>query len=353
MTNDDALLVYFGTRNADTMGVALSRLDPSTGSLSPPVSVAAAPDPGFMVFDAQGTHLYLCNSASPGGLSAFTVDRRSGALDLINQVRAEGRGPSHVSVARSGRHVLNANYGGGYVEVHAIAAGGRIGHRTAFEQLTGSSVHPERQTRAYAHWFGVDPSNRFALIADLGTDRIMIYRFDRETGALTSNDPPFLKVRAGSGPRHLAWHPNGRWMYAVQELSNELIVFAWDDTRGTLAELQSISTLPPHFQGSNTAAEIGVHENGRFVYISNRGHDSIAVFAVEAEHGTLSSIEHVSSRGQTPRYFAFDPSHRWLIVNNQDSENAVAFRVDARTGTLTPCGEPIRIAKPTSVAFLP
>ena len=142
-------------------------------------------------------------------------------------------------------------------------------------------------------------------------------------------------------------------MYAVQELSNELTVFAWDDTRGTLAELHTISTLPPHFQSSNTAAEIAVHEHGRFVYVSNRGHDSIAVFAVDAQNGTLSPIEHVSSRGKTPRYFAFDPSHRWLIVNNQDSENAVAFRVDASTGTLTPCGEPIRIAKPTSVAFLP
>lgn len=353
MTNDDALLVYFGTRNAGAMGIALSRLDPATGTLSPPMLAAPTRDPGFMAFDPRGMHVYVCNSGSPGGLSAFAADRRSGALELINQVGAEGRGPSHVSVARSGLHVLNANYGGGYVEVHAIVDDGRLGDRTAFVQLSGSSVHPERQTRAYAHWFGVDPTNRFALIADLGSDRIMLYHFDPASGALTPNDPPFIKMRPGSGPRHLAWHPNGRWLYAVQELSNELTAFAWDNARGTPSELQTISTLTPGFEGTNTAAEIGVHPNGRFVYVSNRGHDSIAVFAIEAQSGTLSLIEHVGSGGKTPRYFAFDPSHRWLIVNNQDSDNAVVFRVDARTGKLTPCGAPVRIEKPTSAAFLP
>lgn len=353
MTNADPLLVYFGTRNADAMGIALSRFDPSTGALSPPVSAAETRDPGFMTFDPHGNRLYVCNSGTPGGLSAFAVDRRSGALDPINLVGAEGRGPSHVSVDRSGRHVLNANYGGGYVEIHALGKDGRLDDRTAFVQLSGSSVHPERQTRAYAHWFGVDPTNRFALVADLGSDRIMVYRFNGDTGALTPNDPPFAQVRPGSGPRHLAWHPNGRWMYAVQELSNEVTAFAWDDTRGVLTELQTTSTLPADFQDANTAAEIGVHSNGRFLYVSNRGHDSIAVFVIDSESGKLTLVQHASSRGKTPRYFAFDPSCRWLIVNNQDSENAVVFRVDGGSGELTPHGEPVRLAKPTAVAFLP
>lgn len=352
MTND-SLLVYFGTRNADATGIALSRLDPSTGSLTPPALVASTRDPGFMAFGPHSEHLYVCNSGTPGGVSAFSVDRRSGALDLINQVIADGRGPSHVSVAGSGRHVLNANYGGGYVEAHTLADDGRIGDRTAFVQLSGSSVHPERQTRAYAHWFGVDPTNRFALIADLGTDRIMVFRFDATRGALTPNDPPFFKMRPGSGPRHLAWHPNGRWIYAVQELSNELTAFAWEDATGVLTEMQTLSTLPANFKGTNTAAEIAVHPNGRFVYVSNRGHDSIAIFAIEPQSGRLSPVEHVHSRGKTPRYFAFDASFRWLVVNNLDSENTVVFRVDANTGTLTPCGEPTQIVKPTSVAFLP
>lgn len=353
MTNADSLLVYFGTQNADSMGIAVSRFDTATGSLAPPKQAIAARDPAFMVFDRDGTHLYLCNTGTPGGLSAFAVERGAGALELLNQVGAVGRGPSHVSVDRSGRYVLNANYGGGYVEVHALENDGRLGKRTAFVQLTGSSVHPQRQTKAYAHWFGVDPSNRFALVADLGTDRIMIYRFDDATGALTPNDPPFAKVRAGSGPRHLAWHPNGRWMYAVQELSNEVIAFAWDDARGTLTELQTTPTLPSDFQGTNTAAEIGVHANGRFLYVSNRGHDSIAVFAIDAQTGRLTFVEHVSSRGKTPRYFAFDPSHEWLIVNNQEGDNVVVFRVDASTGKLTPHGEPTRLVKPMGIAFLP
>jgi 6-phosphogluconolactonase len=256
-------------------------------------------------------------------------------------------------VDRTGRYVLNANYGGGYVEVHALGDDGRLGKRTASVQLEGSSVHPQRQTKAYAHWFGVDPTNRFALIADLGTDRIMVYRFDGDTGALTPNDPPFAKVRPGSGPRHLAWHPNGRWMYAVQELSNEVIAFAWDDQRGALTELHTAPTLPPDFQGTNTAAEIGVHSNGRFLYVSNRGHDSIAVFAIDPQSGKLERVQHVSSRGKTPRYFAFDPSNRWLIVNNQEGDNVVVFRVDPESGKLTPHGDPVRLVKPMAVAFLP
>jgi 6-phosphogluconolactonase len=353
MTNADSLLVYFGTQNADTMGIALARFDTVTGSLSPPSTTVATRDPAFMAFDPRGNHLYLCNTGTPGGLSAFAVERRTGALELLNHVGAEGRGPSHVSLDRTGQYVLNANYGGGYVEVHAIEEKGRLGNRTAFVQLTGSSVHPQRQTKAYAHWFGVDPTNRFALIADLGTDHIMIYRFDSSTGALTPNDPPFAKVRPGSGPRHLAWHPNGRWMYAVQELSNEVIAFAWDGTRGALTELQTTPTLPADFQGTNTAAEIGVHSNGRFVYVSNRGHDSIAVFAIDTQSGQLKLIEHVSSRGKTPRFFAFDPSYQWLIVNNQEGDSIVVFRVDPASGKLTAHGEPVRFVKPMGVAFLP
>lgn len=353
MTNADSLLVYFGSQNPESMGIALARFDSSNGTLTPPTSAIAARDPAFMTFNPGGTHLYLCNTGTPGGLSAFRVESASGALELLNQVSAVGRGPSHVSVDRTGRYVLNANYGGGYVEVHALGKDGRIGKRTAFVQLEGSSVHPQRQTKAYAHWFGVDPSNRFALIADLGTDRIMIYRFDSATGALKPNGPPFAKVRAGSGPRHLAWHPNGRWLFAVQELSNEVVAFAWDTERGALTELQTSSTLPADFKDPNTAAEIAVHANGRFLYVSNRGHDSLAVFAIDANTGKLQAIEHVSSRGKTPRYFAFDPSHRWLIVSNQDGDNVVVFRVDGESGKLTPHGEPIRLAKPMGVAFLP
>lgn len=352
MTRPDSALVYFASQNPDAMGIAASRLDRATGAMSAPELVVATPDPAFIALGLDRAHLYVCNTGTPGGVSAFAVDRRSGALSFLNHVRAEGRGPSHLSLDRAGRFVLNANYGGGYVEVHAIEHDGQLGKRTAFVQLTGSSVHPKRQTKAYAHWFGVDPSNRFALIADLGTDRIMVYRFDSASGALEPNDPPFAKVRPGSGPRHLAWHPNGRFMYAVQELSNEIVAYAWDAARGTLFELQTVSTLPAAFEGANTAAEIGVHTNGRFCYVSNRGHDSLAAFSIDPENGTLSLVEHVSSRGRTPRYFAFDPSYQWLIVTNQESAGIAVFSVDANTGRLTPQGDLVRLEKPMGVVLL-
>jgi 6-phosphogluconolactonase len=353
MANSESLLLYLGTQNApDSMGLASSRFDTEAGTLSTPSLAGSTRDPAFFAIHPDRKHLYICNTGTPGGISAFGIDRDSGALKPLNHVGAVGRGPSHVSVDRSGRYVLNANYGGGYVEVHAIEQDGSLGRRTAFIELTGSSVHPQRQTKAYAHWFGVDPSNRFALIADLGTDRIMIYRFDAASGALVASDTPFAKVRPGSGPRHLAFHPNTRWMYAVQELSNEVIAFSWDDTRGILTELQTVSTLPADFQGPNTAAEIGVHTNGRFLYVSNRGHDSIAVFAIDPRNGHLKLLEHVSSRGKTPRYFAFDPSNRWLVVSNQEGDSVAVFRVDAESGKLAAHGEPVRLVKPMGVEFL-
>lgn len=351
MTTSDSL-AFIATQSPDAMGIVASRFDTKTGDLSAPELVAATPDPGFIALGIDGAHLYVCNSRTPGGVSAFAVDARSGALSFLNHVRTQGRGPSHLSLDRSGRYVLNANYGGAYVEIHAIERDGRIGNRTAFVELTGRSVHPVRQTRAYPHWFGVDPSNRFALAADLGSDRIMVYRFDRESGAIEPNDPPWASVRPGSGPRHLAWHPNGRFLYAVQELSNEVVSYAWDDERGTLTELQTVSTLPPGFSGENTAAEIGVHTNGRFLYVSNRGHDSLAVFAIDPAHGTLEPVEHVSSCGKTPRYFAFDASCEWLTVTNQESAGIAVFRVDASTGRLTPHRDIARLDRPMGVVLM-
>jgi len=346
-------LVYFGTNDASNqMGLAAASFDTETGALSRPTFVAAARDPAFFAIRPDGRYLYICNTGTPGGVSAYAIDRKSGGLTFLNHKVSPGRGPSHLSLDRNGRYVLNANYGGGHIEIHAIEADGSLGDQTAFVQHTGRSVHPQRQTKAYAHWFGVDPANRFSLAADLGTDRIVIYRFDADTGSIAANDPPAMAVRPGSGPRHLAWHPNGRVVYAIQELSNAVIAFSWDDKRGVLDELQTIATLPSDFKGTNTAGEIAVHPNGRFLYASNRGHDSIAVFAIDAG-GRLALRRHVSSAGKTPRYFAFDPTHRWLIVSNQDSDNLVVFSIDQESGELSQQGEPIRLVKPMGVAFLP
>jgi 6-phosphogluconolactonase len=265
---------------------------------------------------------------------------------------AEGRGPSHIALDRSGGFVLDANYGGGFIEVFRREANGHLGERTAFVRHSGRSVHPERQTKAYAHWFGVDPTNRFALAVDLGTDRIVIYRFDASSGALTPHDPPYASVKAGSGPRHLAWHPNGRLAYVIQELTNEIIVFAWDSAQGTLTQVQTVATLPAGFAGTNTAAEIEVHPNGKYLYASNRGHDSIASYAIDAQTGRLKLLAHVSSQGKTPRYFAFDPTGRWMIVSNQDSGDLAVFEVDDKSGELRAQRNSQKLHKPMGVVFL-
>jgi 6-phosphogluconolactonase len=218
-------------------------------------------------------------------------------------------------------------------------------------QHTGSSIHPERQTKAYAHWFSVTHDNKFALAADLGTDRIVVYRFDDKHGTLQPNDPPFISVTAGAGPRHIAWHPNARQFYLIEELANAITLFNWDARKGTAVAQQTLSTLPAGFTGTNTAAEIAVHPNGRLLYASNRGDDSIASFALDGD-GRMTLQGHTSSLGKTPRYFVLDPTGRWMIVTNQGSDNIVTFAVDQTTGTLKATGTNVTLAKPGGIAFV-
>jgi len=345
-------LLYVGSQDPQKMGIAVAEFDPATGALSAPKLIAETRDPAHFTLSADHKRLYLCNTGTPGGVSAFAVeDRNTGALKLLNYKESKGRGPSYVSVDGSGHYMLDANYGGGYVEIYSLAKDGSLDQQTAFVQHEGSSVHPQRQTKPYAHWIHVDPSNKFALVADLGTDRIVVYRFDAKTGALTPNDPPGFKVTPGSGPRHLAFHPNHKWVYAVQELSNEVLAFKWDAKKGELTQFQAVKTLPEGFTDPNTAAEIMVRSDGKFLYTSNRGHDSIVVYAIGAD-GALTLRQRVPSRGKTPRFFTFDPSGRWLIVANQEGGNLSVFSVDAKSGELAPKREPVPLVKPMGVVFL-
>jgi 6-phosphogluconolactonase len=346
-------LLFIGTQDSGPgTGFSLGEFDPAAGSLTPPRLIEVASDPSIFVFNREGSRLYTCNSRTPGGLSAYAVDRRSGSLTRLNATTAEGRGPSHLSLDHTGRFVLDANYGGGYVEVFALEADGSLGPQTALARHQGRSIDPERQTRPYAHAIKTDPTNRFALACDLGTDRIVIYRFDERTGALDPHDPAFQAVAPGSGPRHLAWHPDGARLYVVTELRNTVIAYAWDADGGTLTERQTISTLPAGYAGATTAAEIAVHPDGRFVYTSNRGHDSIAVFAVDAASGRLTLVQHVSSAGRTPRYFTFDRTGRWLLVANIDTNGIAVFSIDPATGRLTLNGPPVFAPRPHGVAVL-
>lgn len=351
MTHSATTFVYIGAQGAGPeMGIALATFDTASGTLSAPDIIERTPDPAFLALHSSGDNLYVCNTGTPGGVSAFAIDRKTGKLRLLNHQRSEGRGPSYVALDATGSFVLNANYGGGFIEVHPRYADGTLGEPTAFVRHTGSSIHPERQNKPYAHWFNVDPSNRYALAIDLGTDRIVVYRFDEQRGTLQPNDPAHASVKPGSGPRHLAWHPHKPIAYVIQELTNEIVAFAWDADKGSLQPLQTVPTLPKDFTGSNTAAEIAVHPNGRFLYATNRGHDSIATYSIDA-NGQLQLLSHTPSGGKTPRYFVIDPTHRWMIVTNQDSGDISVFAIDTATGQLSAHGQSHKLAKPMGLVF--
>jgi len=236
--------------------------------------------------------------------------------------------------------------------VFPVLEDGRLGEASAFVQHTGSSVNPKRQEGPHAHSIDTSPDNRFLLAADLGLDRLLVYRFDPFKGSLEPNDPAFAKINPGAGPRHFAFHPGGRFVFAVNEMGSSISAFSYDAARGSLRELQTISMLPKDFASQSDAAEIEVHPSGKFLYGSNRGHDSIAVFAIEAGKGTLTPVEYVPTQGKTPRNFAIDPTGSYMVVANQDSDNLVVFRIDAKTGRLTPNGKVPDVPSPVCVKFV-
>lgn len=346
--------VYFGSHSSRPgAGFSLAHFDTDTGVLTKPEFLLEARAPAYFIIHPDGRHLYTCNSGAPGGVSAYEIEPHTGRLTLVNRALAGGGDTSYVSLDRTNRFALAANYDGGNIAAFALRPDGGIGDWTAFVQHTGKSVNPQRQTHAYAHSIVTDPANRFALVADLGVDKLFVYHFDEKTGALTPNTPAFVPIAPGSGPRHVKFHPNGRWVYLINEIASTVIAFNWDAANGALAEFQTISTLPTGFAGTSACAELEVHPNGRFLYGSNRGDDSLAVFTIDPDTGRLALVEHVSSGGKTPRNFAFDPTAHWIICTNHGSDNAVVFRVDATTGRLTRTGEPVTVPSPFCERFLP
>ncbi len=346
-------LVYIASQNPDQMGITAAEFDSNTGALSVPKLVIATRDPAHFTLSDDGERLYVCNTGTPGGVSAFAVeDKKTGALRLLNHKESKGRGPSYVSVDGSGRHVLDANYGGGYVEVFSLANDGSLDQQTAFVQHVGSSAHPQHQTQPRAHWFRTDPTNKFGLVADLGIDQVVVYKFDAATGKLMPNDPPFTKVTGGMGPRHLAFHPNGKWLYGIAELANEVMAFNWDADKGALTQFQSVKMLADSFKDPSTAAEIAVHPGGKYLYASNRGENTLVVYDIDQRSGALNLKQRVPSGGKVPRYFTLDPTSKWLLVSNQEGANVAVFRVDAKSGTLAPKGDPVPLVKPMAIVFL-
>jgi 6-phosphogluconolactonase len=255
-------------------------------------------------------------------------------------------------VDRTGKYVLLANYGGGSVSVLPIQEDGSLGKATAFIQHSGRGSDPQRQEGPHAHSINLDAANRFAVAADLGLDKLFLYRFDAAKGILTPNDPPFASLRPKSGPRHFAFHPKGTFAYVINELSSTVTVFSYDAERGVLKELQTVTTLPKGFSGENSTAEVQVHPSGKFLYGSNRGHDSIAVFKIDGEKGILQLIEIQSTHGKEPRNFGIDPSGSFLLAANQNSSSVVVFRIDAKTGRLSATGNSVEVNSPVCVKFV-
>jgi 6-phosphogluconolactonase len=348
------MFVYFGSHGVGpNIGFSIAHFDTVSGALTQPKFLLEARAPAFFIIHPDGRHLYTCASGEPGGVGAYEINPRTGGLTLINRVLSGGGDASFIMLDRTGRFVLVANYLGGNISVFALRPDGGIGDWTAYEQHTGKSVDPVRQTHAYAHSIAMDPTNRFAVVADLGLDKVFVYRFNPTTGSLAPNTPAFTTVEPGSGPRHVRFHPNGRWVYLDNEMASTLICFNWDPAGGVLSQFQTISTLPAGFSGSSATAEMEVRPDGKFLYVSNRGDDSLAVFSIDPSTGRLALVQHVPSGGKTPRNFAFDPTNRWMICTNHGSDNAVVFLVDEATGRLSQAGPPISVPYPFCERFLP
>jgi len=359
-SSSGGLLVYLGTYTGEkSKGVYVSRLDLATGALSRPELAAETASPSFLAVHPSQNFLYAINEIgefqgkASGSVSAFAIDRSTGRLTALNQQPSVGRGPAHLVVDKAGRNVLVANYGGGSVAAVPIGPDGTLKPPSAFIQHSGSSVDPQRQQGPHAHSINLDPANRFAYAADLGLDKVLVYRFDADKGSLVANDPPFAAVVAGAGPRHFAIHPNG-FAYVINEMNMTVTAFRRDSERGSLTKLQTISTLPPG-QGvasGFSTADVQVHPSGRFLYGSNRGHDSIVVFAIDQNSGRLTYIENRPTQGSTPRGFGIDPSGSYLLAANQRSDSVVVFRIDKQTGRLTPTGHTIEVGAPVCVKFV-
>jgi 6-phosphogluconolactonase len=352
------MLVFFGThRSGPGVGFSISRFDSETGTLTSPAFIQQSDAPSFFAIHPDGKHLYTCNSldtyeGKPGGtLSAYAIDPKTGRLTLLNR-KPTGANPCHLSLDRTGRFVLDADYNGASICVYGIETNGSLGNRTAFVRHTGRSIHPERQAGPHPHSILVSPDNHYALVTDLGADKVYVYRFDDSRGTLVPNQPEAVSLSPGSGPRHLKFHPGGKWVYVLNELSNTVAAFRWNSGEGTLKQFQTASIVPADFKGSSTAGEIQVHPNGKFLYASNRGHDSIAMFRIDADTGQLTALGHVSTQGKMPRYFGLDPSGNWILLCNHDSDNVVVYRVDQETGLLRSMGEPVKVPNPFCAQFL-
>jgi 6-phosphogluconolactonase len=357
-TNESTVYVYVGTftRRGGT-GMHIYRFDPATGDLDL-VGKEPADNPAFLAIHPNKRYLYAVNEVGEfqgeptGAVSAYEIDPDTGELSFLNQQISHGKSPCFVTVDQEGEHVYLANYASGTAAVYPIQEDGSLGEASDVVQHEGSGPNSNRQQGPHAHSINLDPSGRFAYVADLGIDRLMIYDVAETPGKLTPNTVPYVEVAGGSGPRHFTFHPGGGYAYLINEMGNTITAFAYNDEDGSLTELQTVPTLPEDFEGKNTTADIHVDPTGRFLYGSNRGHDSLVIYWIDPGDGTLSYVGHQSTLGETPRNFNIDPTGAFLLAANQDTDNIVVFRRDPETGKLTPTGAEIEVSMPVCIKFL-
>lgn len=349
---------YIGTyTDRGSEGIYSCEFNPVSGVVSTPQLAAVTVNPSFIAIDPQGKYLYAVNetdsfqSARVGAISVFKINHKSGKLDFLQQVSSLGAAPAHLSLDKSGKYLLVANYNGGNFAVFPVGKDGLLGKQTAFIQSAGAGANPDRQTGPHAHYIQITDDNKYVLVADLGTDKVLIYKFDASSGSLSPDTPAFIQSAPGAGPRHLAFSTSGKFMYVLNELASTVTVFNFTHDSASLISRQTVSALPENFKGANTTAEIKIDQKGKFLYVSNRGDDSIVLFGIDPETGLLKMLDRVPSGGKTPRNFEIDPSGKWLLAANQNSDNIALFRINQENGRLTQTSTFVKIISPVCVEF--
>lgn len=352
--------VYIGTSTggrSKSKGIYLCEMDLGSGKLTPKGLAAEAGNPNFLAVHPNRKFLYAVGQVTidgkrTDGVSAFAIDADSGKLTLLNEQSAKGAGPCHITLDKGGKNALIANYGGGSIAALPLGGDGKLAPASAFVQHEGGSkVDARRQEKPHAHSINLDPAGKFAFVADLGMDKVMVYRFDPAKGNLAANNPPSAAVAGGAGPRHFAFHPDGKHAYVINELNSTLTAFDYDAATGTLKEIQTVPTLPKAVPGNSTA-EVQVHPSGKFVYGSNRGHNSIAIFRVDEKTGKLTPAGHATKDIKTPRNFGIDPTGNWMIVGSQDGDSLVVFKINPQTGDLTHTETVADVPTPICIKFV-
>lgn len=357
MMSKKTAAVFVGTytehEGSESKGIYVYNMDSSSGELTFDRTMEGVLNPSFLDLHPGQTILYAVNEVQDfagekgGGVSALSLD--SGASGVLNQQPSHGTDPCHISVEQTGRFALVANYSSGSAAMFPIQADGRLGSATEIVQHSGSSVHPERQSGPHAHCILPDPTNRFAIAVDLGLDKFLVYEMDLERGKLSKHDE--VAVKAGAGPRHLTFHPNGKFAYLINELNSTLIGYRYHSATGAFEDLQTVPTLPADFTGENLCAAIKVSPNGKFLYASNRGHDSIVCFHIDENTGILTYRNHASTGGKEPRDFAIDPSGNFLLAANQKSHTIITFKIDGESGELSKTGHDVAVSMPVCLKF--